>query len=276
MKKFLEENEENLVSIITILFIVLSVFIIIILWINTIGNITNQAINQLTEVDYDNNMKAEYQNILNTLLNTNHIDELYKKLEIGYISKNNINEDNIREFLLKNNLIGNSIYFISSDVIDNVDGTKIFRFYYKNYSNYKYVNVIEINPNEYYISFEQENIVDYINFATSGVYEGIRYEIAPLETTSNSIKYELKITNENELDANIDFNDVNAIQLVTSNGNISLGGVIAENNKNITKGSTISRELYYNIDENSISNIIGITIYNVKVGEKSFNLEIYF
>lgn len=276
MKKFLEENEENLVSIITILFIVLSVFIIIILWINTIGNITNQAINQLTEVDYDNNMKAEYQNILNTLLNTNHIDELYKKLEIGYISKNNINEDNIREFLLKNNLIGNSIYFISSDVIDNINGTKIFRFYYKNYSNYKYVNVIEINPNEYYISFEQENIVDYINFVTSGVYEGIRYEIAPLETTSNSIKYELKITNENELDANIDFNDVNAIQLVTSSGNISLGGVIAENNKNITKGSTISRELYYNIDENSISNIIGITIYNVKVGEKSFNLEIYF
>ena len=276
MKKFLEENEENLVSIITILFIVLSVFIIIILWVNTIGDITNKAINQLTEVDYDNNMKNEYQNILSTLLNTNHIDELYKKLEIGYISKNNINEDNIREFLLKNNLIGNSIYFISSDVIDNVDGTKIFRSYYKNYSNYKYVNVIEINPNEYYISFEQENIVDYINFVTSGVYEGIRYEIAPLETTSNSIKYELKITNENELDANIDFNDVNAIQLVTSNGNISLGGVIAENNKNITKGSTISRELYYNIDENSISNIIGITIYNVKVGEKSFNLEIYF
>ncbi len=276
MKKFLEENEENLVSIITILFIVLSVFIIIILWVNTIGDITNKAINQLTEVDYDNNMKNEYQNILSTLLNTNHIDELYKKLEIEYISKNNINEDNIREFLLKNNLIGNSIYFISSDVIDNINGTKIFRFYYKNYSNYKYVNVIEINPNEYYISFEQENIVDYINFVTSGVYEGIRYEIAPLETTSNSIKYELKITNENELDANIDFNDVNAIQLVTSSGNISLGGVIAENNKNITKGSTISRELYYNIDENSISNIIGITIYNVKVGEKSFNLEIYF
>ena len=276
MKKFLEENEENLVSIITILFIVLSVFIIIILWVNTIGDITNKAINQLTEVDYDNNMKNEYQNILSTLLNTNHIDELYKKLEIEYISKNNINEDNIREFLLKNNLIGNSIYFISSDVIDNINSTKIFRFYYKNYSNYKYVNVIEINPNEYYISFEQENIVDYINFVTSGVYEGIRYEIAPLETTSNSIKYELKITNENELDANIDFNDVNAIQLVTSSGNISLGGVIAENNKNITKGSTISRELYYNIDENSISNIIGITIYNVKVGEKSFNLEIYF
>lgn len=276
MKKFLEENEENLVSIITILFIVLSVFIIIILWVNTIGDITNKAINQLTEVDYDNNMKNEYQNILSTLLNTNHIDELYKKLEIEYISKNNINEDNIREFLLKNNLIGNSIYFISSDVIDNINGTKIFRFYYKNYSNYKYVNVIEINPNEYYISFEQENIVDYINFVTSGVYEGIRYEIAPLETTSNSIKYELKITNENELDANIDFNDVNAIQLVTSSGNISLGGVIAENNKNITKGSTISRELYYNIDENSISNIIGITIYNVKVGEKIFNLEIYF
>ena len=235
MKKFLEENEENLVSIITILFIVLSVFIIIILWVNTIGDITNKAINQLTEVDYDNNMKNEYQNILSTLLNTNHIDELYKKLEIEYISKNNINEDNIREFLLKNNLIGNSIYFISSDVIDNINGTKIFRFYYKNYSNYKYVNVIEINPNEYYISFEQENIVDYINFVTSGVYEGIRYEIAPLETTSNSIKYELKITNENELDANIDFNDVNALQLVTSSGNISLGGVIAENNKNITK-----------------------------------------
>ena len=62
MKKFLEENEENLVSIITILFIVLSVFIIIILWVNTIGDITNKAINQLTEVDYDNNMKNEKRN----------------------------------------------------------------------------------------------------------------------------------------------------------------------------------------------------------------------
>ena len=189
IKEFLKNNEDNIVSIITIAIIIITLIIVVVIWIfNFSGTSNNENLNYYDKKIYSNEMLSEYENEIVNLLNINRVEELYKKADLKFLSDNGLDEDNFKTYLLSNNLIGNSITIVSSECIE-YENVYIFRYYYKNYSDYKYVNLIETAPDEYTISFEQEKVSsDIYSKSYFGNNNGVEAEISIVESGNDFIK----------------------------------------------------------------------------------------
>lgn len=278
-KDFLKDNEENAISFVTIAIVIICIIVIVIIFaINFLGNNKdNIIINQISYSNYIESTTGEYEEILKNLLNIRNTDELFKKIDPSYIAKNKLSEDNFKKFMLDNNYIGNSIAIVSNDVFQQ-DGIYVFRYYYKNYSNYKYVNVIEAKPGEYLLSFDQ-NIKD-INIndvSYTGSIDNIVFELSLLEKSEESIKFSVKVLNESEYDIFVDFNDINTFSLIDNNGKTyGLSGVVAQDIGVIQPGSFVSRELYFNINSEEFKNCIGVQVLNIEINGEYKDLIIKF
>ena len=137
LRDFLEKYEDNIITIVTIFLIILTIVIIIVTWV--VGkNYNNEVLNLYENVSYIDQMTEEYKNEIRNLLNTSNIDDLYNKIDVRFLSENSLNENNIREFLLKNNYIGNSVEIISSAALLNL----LFFIYSVNVIPVKKTNIL--------------------------------------------------------------------------------------------------------------------------------------
>lgn len=272
LKDFIKENEENIISIVATIIIIITIIVIIIMWFFTFSkNDNGQPLNSYEQVNYVEEKTEQYQNIILNLLNTRNVEELYSMMDLEYLNKNNINEENVRNYLLTNNLIGNSIEIVSSTNFSEGE-VYIFRFYYKNYNDYKYVNVIEHSPDDYSISFEQEEIDSNTSISYHEAVNQVACDLIALEQTNDYIRYELKITNNNSLDLHVDFNDINTFTLIGDNFSISVAGIVAENITDLTQGSSVTKELYFNISSEQLNNCNYLGIKNLSINNNSFDI----
>ena len=277
LKKFLEDNEENFISIVTLLIILISIVIIIIVWVsNSFVGRKKDVINKYEEVSYNEEMTRYYTQLLTTLVKTNNTDFLFSKMNYDFLGKNNLNEGNFKSYVLANNLVGNSPAVISSDVYQFGENC-IFRIYYKNYEDYKYINFIESKPYEYTVSFEQDalNVQDNITNYT-GQEMGIQYECDLKELGNNFVKYSLKLKNANELDVDIDFNNAGTFELITDEGEVKNSDVIASEIGKLSQDSSYTKELYFEVPSNEYSTFSGIRINNIGYNGEYFSIVVDF
>ena len=277
-KDFLKENEENVISFVTILIIIIGIIVVLCTFIISFSdNEEDEIINKISPYSYTENMIIEYENIVKNLLNARNTEELYNKLDANYITKNNLNQENVKSFLIDNGLVGNSVAIISSEVFQQ-DEIYIFRYYYKNYSDNKYVNVIELSPNEYYISFDQEiGDINTSQIRYSSDIDNIYFDLSLVEKSEDSVKFLIKVLNQGEFDVFVDFNDINTFSLIKENGDIyKLSGVVAQDNNLIQPNSSITPELYFSINSEDYNECIGMQVLNININGENKDIIIEF
>ena len=278
---YLKDNEENAISFFAIVVMVISFVVVIFMWIfNSLGgnnsnNSNNNAtgsINSYTELSYDEVKKDYYSDLLTSLLKFNNSEKLYSITSLEYLNSNSLNEQNFKNFLIKNNLISNSIDIISCDIFAQ-GNSRVYRFYYKAYSDYKYVNVIEKNPNEYEISFDQDisNISEYTD-TYNGSNNNVDCELKLTEKGENYVRFNLRVTNNNAQDIYINLNNLNTFALIGDGISIPLSSVVAENISSLSTGSSINRELYFSIASEDYNNCKQLRISNIEINGEYFDI----
>lgn len=278
---YLKDNEENAISFFAIVVMVISFVVVIFMWIfNSLGgnnsnNSNNNAtgsINSYTELSYDEVKKDYYSDLLTSLLKFNNSEKLYSITSLEYLNSNSLNEQNFKNFLIKNNLISNSIDIISCDIFAQ-GNSRVYRFYYKAYSDYKYVNVIEKNPNEYEISLDQDisNISEYTD-TYNGSNNNVDCELKLTEKGENYVRFNLRVTNNNAQDIYINLNNLNTFALIGDGISIPLSSVVAENISSLSTGSSINRELYFSIASEDYNNCKQLRISNIEINGEYFDI----
>ena len=199
-------------------------------------------------------------------------------INVGKNYNNEVIPTDLRRHDRKNNYIGNSVEIISSDCIQNSE-IYVFRYYYKNYNDYKYVNVIEREPNIYTITFDQD--IEYLGEYNKEIYTGmnnnVECEASLIDIGNNFLKYNIKITNNNNnLTATIDMNDVTTFCLFGDDFQTPVSSVTTTSIEELTKNSSVNMELYFNISQEERDMCKGIRINNVNIGEEYFDIDIFF
>ena len=277
IKDFFKKNEENAVSFITIAIVIIAIIAIVIIFIFNINDKEETRINRISKVNYAEVVGQEYAAMLPNILSIRNSESLYEKMNESYVKKYNLTKDNIKSFLLENNMIGNDINVISYDSYSN-DGVVVFRYYYKNYSNYRYVNVIETNPGIYTISFEQDlNNIDTTSRTYKGALEGIDFELRLIEKNEESVRFVLNVANNSNNDVFIDFNDINTFSLINNDGTqYKVSGIVAEDIGDLHPKSTITRELFFSINSQDYKNCRGLQVLNIRINGENKALVIEF
>ena len=108
--------------------------------------------------------------------------------------------------------------------------------------------------------------------------EGINFSIKNVENTKNSAKFEIIIKNTNEKDIELNFDDVNNVMLVLKNGNqIKMSAaVISADEDVLTKGSSVEKEAFFNVNLEEQGLIKAIKFNKVKVNGKEQNITVEF
>ena len=264
----IKNNEDNLTSIIYIAGIIIAVAIIIFMWAFSFKSVKKNPINTFVQTDLKTEVENKYEGILSNLLKASNSEKLFAKMDIKYLNNNNLNENNFKEFIIKEGYVGNAINFISTSVSSNEEGVYLYRFYYKNYSDFKYVNVIEVTPNEYYISFDQNEIPDTARNSKIGTTDDIKYELLLKEYNDSYVKLLLKIENINLEDMKININDINTFSLRNNGIYIPLSGVVTSSTNILSTNSSVLVELNYNVDITTYLGCSDLVIRNVSIGSK--------
>ena len=86
----------------------------------------------------------------------------------------------------------------------------------------------------------------------------------------------IKITNNNNLDIGIDFNDITTFALVGENINIPVASIVAQDINTLSSNSTINRELYFAISNEMFTECNGLQVNNILINGEYVNVTITF
>lgn len=223
-----------------------------------------------------------YKSEVKRLLMPVNVGQLFEILDEEYKEKNNLTKDNLKSFLDEKNILSNNIVFDTYTFIEKGD-ICIYRVEYNIYNNRNekisnaVVNIIEEKPFSYTLSFDSDNISLLENNITRTI-NNIEFNIRNIENKNNSVKYEIKFTNNNDEDINIDFDDINNIVLVLANGKqIKMAAaVISSDEEILTKGSSLKKEAFFNASLIEQGVIKGIKFNKVTIGDKVTSIQVDF
>jgi len=223
-----------------------------------------------------------YKSEVKRLLMPVNINQLFEKLDEDYIEDNKLEKNNVKEFLEEKKLLSNNIEIKKYSVIKKAD-TYIYRTVYDVFDsnnskiNEGVVNIIEEKPFEYTLSFESDAISILENNITAKI-NNISFDIKNIENKKDSVKYEIKFTNENEEDINIDFDDINNVVLILENGKqIKMAAsLISSSDEILTKGSSLKKEAFFSVSLAEQGLIKAIKFNKVTIGNKVTNIKIEF
>lgn len=279
------KNKNNMLFILTVVFIitvvVITLFVIFTLWGRT--NISSKASYDFNNETYLDKVATTYKNQLDGLLLESNIDSLIPLLRDDYLSSINLdreNKDGILNYLKTNWLVASrpsSMSIIDYEIAKGSNNAYIYRFKYRVNGLSKYVNLIEIEPNSYTLSFEQQNIPNVSEVYVVKNVDNIEFEITTEATLSTVIRYNARITNNTGVNVKFDFNDVTKVEAILKDGsNIDLASVVvgSEEDYMLTNGSMINQTLAFSIPFSSQSSVEKLVFYNVEIGEITKNIEV--
>ena len=259
--------------------------ILILLWIWLPKNIKQSNV-ALKYNNIDSNQKAidMYTIKLKKLLSKGDLEELYNKLDSNYISSNNLNKDNYISFLENKGYISEKIEIISSTVNIQENDIYVYRFLYSNGVENKYVNVIEIKPYEYSLSFEQdtlpnvnkeeENYNNNLEISESSsdkvtVLNNVKYSVSKKSIRDNGITYTLKITNNSEDEIRYKFDNITNVSVVLEDGKEAFmgGTVMTSDEDNLSVSGYLEKDLFFAVSSSDQNKIKYIKIRNVRYGD---------
>lgn len=271
-----DKKEKILINIAISVVIIILIVIIYLIWSPTFSS--NESINTYdSSITYESTMEEYYRSYLNENLKITNFDNLYENINKEYI-ENSIGEDNkdkLEQYLRDNNLISMNVT-IDDVTVSNNGYQYIYRFSYYVHNMKKYVNITEIRPYIFEISFEQSDLSTLNNGNFNFIQDDIYYAFEVLSSNDTSIKYKLTITNNSNHEVIYDFSNLNSIQLINNNRYINMA-LIANSSTvdySISPGSYKSIEILFNVPFSEQMNISGFKVNNVTVNGEVGSIEL--
>ncbi len=306
--KELLKNPKNVVILIVAISVIIIIAVLIyinILWksdnVKVVNNSSNSVddnsnvvleehsatltdINKYTTSSLEDNeveTASDYFSQVKELLVIGNYDELFEKVDTDYLTSEGFDKNSLYEYLIKNNLIGNSsdeIVQLSIQTASQENNVTIYRIKYKMKYYIGYVNLIETFPYEYTISFLQDTIPTVVDHNYTRTVDGITFEITESARREESITYRVKITNNNEENVEFNFNTIANVGLVIDNSSVikQTSTSLSSKKNELTKESYLVRNMYFPINMQYQNNITGMIFYNVKIGNNTNDLIVEF
>lgn len=281
----MEKQQKRKISIISI--IVISIILVIIVasisvWSYLNHNNHEGKVYHYTEnTNYEKKVYEMYKSEIKRLLLPINTAQLYEEMDEEFLERHALTEDNFKAYLEENQLIGRDIQFKAYDVIQKGD-TYLYKIYYFINENGKSVknatiNVIETRPYQYTLSFEKD-AESLLSNTINTTQSNIAFSIILKESTNDTIKYEINFKNQNEQTLNIDFDDINNVQLVLTDGRrIKMAStVISSDEEVLTQGSSLKKEAVFLVPIKDQASIKGIRFEEVKIGDEVKTVTINF
>lgn len=278
------KNKNDIILLSIVLFVISSIIVACIY----IYNIWNKKydenyIGKYSYTGFDENVVLRYQNELEKILRKDKALYLVGKLDDEYLKSINLTKDkpyDVIKYLNKQNLLASSPTIIEySYSIDDSTGVYVYYFTYDSNGYIKKVHLIEREPYIYTISFDQEHIPSVAKKNVTAYENGLKFELTLLDSKYDSVKYNLKITNNSSNVVKFDFNNVSSVELNLDDGNyIKLASVVASNEEDyyLNRNSCFNQELFFSVPIDKQSKIDSIVLYNILIGEKKNTIKINF
>lgn len=276
-----EKDLTRLYVLVAVIVTIVVLVVIIFIWFPKSGD--SKDIYRYTVADdyKEQGYNAIYSSV-RSLLYTSNVDSLYTKMDTSFLSEKGLNEQNFKNYMISNNLIGDSVTLKNYSVLEEGD-TVIYRVNYIVSGDFgqksNVVNIIETYPYEYTLSFEQDSIPITSSNDKTIEDEGIRFEVKITERKNNQIKYSVKITNLYNTSVKFDFTNANNVYLKLSDGSvIKQTSIITsdDNNVNLEKDSYITKDFVFNVSLENQSNIKSLVFTSINVDENSKDVIISF
>lgn len=273
------EKKEKLYVYIVIFFISFAVFgLIVYIWSSLFLNSKYKEINTFdNSITYENKMTDYYSNYLQNALNIMNFEQLYMNISPEYVHSISIEEpdfDTLKYNLRDRNIIGTDISIISS-TYSEYSNKQYYRFKYTNGNQTKYVNIIESQPYDFEVSFEQDDISSIIpNSNVTKAINNVEYNFVVSDSTTTSISYNLTINNNSDSIYVFDFNSLNHVQLIyndTEYINMASIALSSTSGFELTPGSSKSITLLFNVESQNQFLISGFRFLNVTIGNENNN-----
>lgn len=265
---------QNYLLIGILILLIVGIIAIIYIWFFSNSNTESNAdLGKYTLSDFKSKTYDIYSNEVKRLLLPQNTQQLYEKMQSSFLTSQNLNESNFKSYLEQNNLISKNIVFTSYSVIEKND-IYVYRINYNvnddngNLIANKVVNVIEEKPYSYTISFDQESVSLLESYNISRVVNNIRFDIVCLNSSTESIKFKIVISNDNDKDVIVNFDNVSDVVLILDDNTFvkMAASVVSGDNETLTKGSSITKEAFFPIGLQDQGQIKSISFGNVKIG----------
>lgn len=272
------KNKDNILFISTVLFILLCIIIaivfIVFIWTRTgIGLVAEY---NFDKDNYQDNVAKMYKSEIEKLLNGYDDDKLIKLINVNYLEKNNLSKDNKDEIInfLKNNRLmsttKSSLAIVDYEVAEGSNNMYIYRFRYRVNGFTKYVNLLEIEPSSYTLSFEQNEIPNVSKVYVAKIIDNINFEVTTAQTLTSVITYNVKITNNSDYDIQFEFDDISKVRIILDDETgIELAGVVTapeDEFKLNNGGSYLNQEFSFELPFSKQASVKSIVFYKVQIG----------
>ncbi len=235
------------------------------------------------EIEYKKKGYMAIYNDVRSMLFESNVSTLYEKMDQDFLNENLLTKDNFKDYLVKNNLIGKNIKFISYNYYEGSENvTYIVKYSLTDSTGTtqtKTINIIESSPYDYTLSFDTYSIPTKDNLDINVTVEGLEIKVSLIERRENYIKLALTISNVSENTVNIDFRDLNTVYLQLSNNrDVKQTGIVTSDSANITlnNGSYVNRELTFNVNLDNQSLIKSMVFSNIKINSKTKTIKVDF
>ena len=235
------------------------------------------------EIEYKKKGYMAIYNDVRSMLFESNVSTLYEKMDQDFLNENLLTKDNFKDYLVKNNLIGKNIKFISYNYYEGSENvTYIVKYSLTDSTGTtqtKTINIIESSPYDYTLSFDIYSIPTKDNLDINVTVEGLEIKVSLIERRENYIKLALTISNVSENTVNIDFRDLNTVYLQLSNNrDVKQTGIVTSDSANIilNNGSYVNRELTFNVNLDNQSLIKSMVFSNIKINSKTKTIKVDF
>lgn len=235
------------------------------------------------EIEYKKKGYMAIYNDVRSMLFESNVSTLYEKMDQDFLNENLLTKDNFKDYLVKNNLIGKNIKFISYNYYEGSENvTYIVKYSLTDSTGTtqtKTINIIESSPYDYTLSFDTYSIPTKDSLDINVTVEGLEIKVSLIERRENYIKLALTISNVSENTVNIDFRDLNTVYLQLSNNrDVKQTGIVTSDSANITlnNGSYVNRELTFNVNLDNQSLIKSMVFSNIKINSKTKTIKVDF
>lgn len=245
--------------------------------------------NKNLSFEYDDTIeykKKGYEAIysdVRSLLYESNVSTLYEKMDQTFLDDNLLTEENFKDYLVRNSLIGTNIKFLSYNYYEGSENvTYIVKYTLTDTSNStqtKTINIIESSPYNYTLSFETYTIPTKDKLKIDTAVEGLEIKVTLMERKENYVKFALSVKNVSSDTINIDFRDLNTVYLQLSNNrDIKQTGIVTSDSANVTlkNGNYVNRELTYNVNLDNQGLIKSMVFSNITINSKSKTIKIDF
>ncbi len=261
-----------------VIFVILMVFLIIFIWMpkKTNSNMHSYADNV---TDFKERTVKLYSDEIVKLFYPRNIEKLYNKLDDDFKEKYNITKDNLADYLKSEDMYNTNVV-LDEYYVGSTDETYIYILKMSFYGLQKTVTVYETKPHEYTISLDQDDEIESKNLATSlsKSVDNIDFEFNITSRTEKSIKYSIKITNNNDFDVEFNITNSSNILLIMSDGGQvkPTNSFITSDSSVLKKDSSFTNEFNFNVTVENQGLIAGMLFENVKYNGETRNIQVLF